>query len=122
MAEMAMTTGGVLVGWASEHRDKEGNLIVRQTSIEPPPAPTCFMPGCMARYLKAALFYALLAMYEERRTAYAEAKRHEVILERYRTGQPMPKNIWQAVHALLKIKCPVCRKFNVDPLLFRRNS
>ena len=41
-----------------------------------------------------------------------------VVLERYRTGEPNPKNLWQAIHANLKLKCPVCRKYNVDPLLF----
>jgi hypothetical protein len=40
------------------------------------------------------------------------------VLERYRTGQPSPKNIWQAIHANIKLRCPVCRKYNVDPLLF----
>jgi len=40
------------------------------------------------------------------------------VLERYRTGKPSPKNIWQTVHANLKLRCPVCRKYNIDPLLF----
>ena len=42
----------------------------------------------------------------------------DTVLERYRTGEPSPKNLWQAFHANLKIACPVCRKYNVDPLLF----
>ena len=42
----------------------------------------------------------------------------DTVLERYRTGEPSPKNLWQAIHANMKIVCPVCRKYNVDPLLF----
>lgn len=45
-----------------------------------------------------------------------------VVLERYRTGKPAPKNIWQAIHANVKLKCPVCRKYNVDPFLFGGKS
>jgi len=64
------------------------------------------------------LFCALLSSYHTRRVTYAEANRHKKILERYRTGEPSPKNIWQAIHAILKLKCPICNKFDRDPLLF----
>jgi len=42
------------------------------------------------------------------------------VLERYRTGEPSPQTIWQAIHAIIKIKCPVCRRYNRDPFLFGR--
>jgi hypothetical protein len=65
-----------------------------------------------------SLFCALLSSYHRRRVYYAEKNRHKKILERYRTGEPSPKNLWQAIHANIKLKCPICRKYNVDPLLF----
>lgn len=114
------TSGGLKVAWGAEHRDREGNLISRQFSVEPPDAPTCLRLSCLWRYLRGAVFYALIANYHTRRTAYAEINRHKEILERYRTGEPSPETIWQAIHANIKLTCPVCRKYNVDPLLFRR--
>jgi len=99
--------------------DGQGELISQQVSFTPPSAPTCLRAGCMIRYIRDALFYALVVSYHARRTAYAEANRNKVILERYRTGEPSPLTIWQAIHANLKLKCPVCRKYNVDPLLRR---
>lgn len=119
MVTKATTGGGIKIGWGSEHRDRDGNLIVRQVSFDPPAPPQCLKPGCIARYLRDALFYALLLNYHARRTAYAEANRRKVILERYRTGEPSPVTIWQAIHANIKLTCPVCRKYNVDPLLGR---
>ena len=112
--------GGVLVAWGASHRDKDGNLISRQISIEPPDAPMCLKMSCVWRYIKDSLFYALLVNYHARRVAYAEANRHTQILERYRTGEPSPATIWQAIHANIKLTCPLCRKYNKDPLLFRR--
>jgi len=88
----------------------------------PPKPPQCIKPGCIIKYLKETLFFSLLLNYHARRTEYAEANRGKEILERYRTGEPSPKNIWQAIHANLKLKCPVCRKYNIDPLLFRENK
>lgn len=99
---------------------RAGKLIVRQISITPPEAPKCLRPSCLWDYLWAAWLYALVASYHARRVAYAEANRHKKILERYRTGEPAPQTMWQAIHANIKLACPVCRKYNADPLLFRR--
>lgn len=101
---------------------RKGVLISRQASIPMPAAPTCLLPHCLIKYFWSALFYILVANYHARRVAYAEANRNKVILERYRTGEPSPQNIWQAIHANMKLGCPVCRKYNVDPLLFRRKE
>lgn len=103
---------GLSVSWGAEHRDNNGNLISRQASVQPPTAPTCLTPPCLFRYVKSAIFYALVCNYHARRTAYAEANRHKNILERYRTGDPSPKTIWQAIHANIKLTCPICRKIN----------
>lgn len=114
----AKTAGGMGVSWGTEHRDGKGNLVLRQVSITVPKPPTCIRPACLWKYVLESITYALICSYHARRTAYAEANRHKNILERYRTGEPSPQNMWQAIHASIKLSCPVCRKFNKDPLLF----
>jgi hypothetical protein len=111
--------GGVNATFSSEFRDINGNLIVRMVSLTPPKPPACINPVCLARYVWDGLTYAAIALYDSRRCHYAANSRlNKKILERYRTGDPMPRTLWQAVHGIIKIKCPVCRKYNVDPLLF----
>ena len=100
-----------------EHKDGQGNLIARTVSIQPPDPPKCVKPSCLFKFMRDCLFCALLSSYHSRRVAYAEANRHKKILERYRTGEPSPKNLWQAIHANIKLRCPICRKYNIDPLL-----
>ena len=140
--------GGIRMSWASEHRTgvcedcghnvmvmvavegKQrprcakcrglGQLIVRHVSIQPAAPPVCLSVPCLWKFFRDSLFIALVANYHRRRVAYAEANRHKVILERYRTGEPSPQTIWQAIHANTKLTCPICRKFNVDPLLFNK--
>lgn len=100
-----------------------GQLIVRPTTIQAPDPPQCISLKCLWKFIMDSLFVAYLSSYHRRRVAYAVANRPEKgkkILERYRTGEPSPKTLWQAIHANLKLTCPVCRKYNVDPLLFRR--
>jgi hypothetical protein len=121
MMESAFQQQGIGISWGMEHYDHEGNLIVRNVSFNAPTAPKCLRADCLIKYLKGCIFYALLGTYHARRVAYAEANRGKKILERYRTGEPMPQNIWQAIHANVKLKCPVCRKYDVDPFLFRRD-
>ena len=119
---MAETGSGIGITWGAEHKDKDGRLITRQVSIQPPPPPQCIRPKCLIKYLWASLTFALIASYHARRTAYAEKNRHKEILERYRTGEPTPENFWQALHANLKLTCPLCRRYNRDPLLFRSSN
>ena len=120
MAAVAVTSGGLIVEWGATHRDGRGELISRQMSITPPEVPTCLSVPCLFKYVKQSVLYALTRNYHAKRVAYAEANRNKAILKRYRTGEPSPQNIWQAIHANIKIKCPICRKYDVDPLLFRR--
>lgn len=96
----------------------KGILISRAVSISPPSPPTCLSIRCLWKFFRESLFYALITSYHSRRVMYAEKNRSKPILERYRTGEPSPQTIWQAIHANIKLKCPVCRKFNKDPLLF----
>ena len=101
-----------------------GQLIVTPFTIQSPTPPSCLSFKCLGNFIKDSLYVAFLSSYHARRVAYAEANRPEkkVILERYRTGNPSPQNLWQAIHANIKLKCPVCRKYNVDPLLFNKNN
>lgn len=94
-----------------------GRLIAKTFSIQPPEPPQCLSLKCLWGFFKSTLFCALLSNYHRRRVAYAEANRNKKILERYRIGEPSPKNIWQAFHANMKLTCPICRKYNVDPFL-----
>lgn len=95
-----------------------GRLIAKTYSVQPPSPPQCLSPKCLYQFFKDTLFCALLSSYHSRRVTYAKKNRHKKILERYRTGDPSPKTIWQAIHANIKLKCPVCRKYNIDPFLF----
>ena len=109
----AQTSGGIGVAWGAEHRDGQGNLISRQASVEVP-STSCANPICLLRFIVDAITYALVLTYHKRRTTYAEANRHKKILERYRTGEPSPRTLWGAIHANIKLTCPICRKYNND--------
>jgi len=97
----------------------KGQLIARPFTIQAPAPPQCLRFKCLWKFMMDSLFIAFLSSYHSRRVAYAERNRPEKkeILERYRTGEPSPKTLWQAIHANIKLKCPVCRKYNVDPFL-----
>jgi len=101
-----------------------GHLIVRPFSIQAPEPPQCIKFRCLWKFVMDSLFVAYLSSYHARRVAYAGANRPEnkTILERYRTGEPSPQNLWEAIHACIKLRCPVCRKYNVDPLLFSKGK
>jgi len=99
----------------------KGQLISRPISIQAPDPPQCISPRCLFRFVVDSLFMALLSSYHYRRVAYAERNRPEKgekILDRYRTGEPAPKNLWQAIHANIKLSCPIWRKYDMDPFLF----
>ena len=100
----------------------EGRLIAKTYSVQPPNPPQCLKIKCLYRFFIDTLFCALLSTYHSRRVAYAETNRHKEILERYRTGDPSPKTLWQAIHANLKLRCPLCRKYNRDPFLFGKKT
>lgn len=96
-----------------------GHLIARPFSIQAPEPPKCISFRCLWKFIRDSLFVAFLSSYHSKRVTYAEKNRPErkQILERYRTGEPSPKTLWQAIHANLKFACPLCRKYNKDPLL-----
>ena len=113
---------GIAISAGATHRDKDGNLISRHVFTEPPTPPTCVKPSCLWRYFSQFLTYSVIILYHSRRMTYAEANRRKTILERYRTGEPSPKTLWQAIHANIKLACPICRKYNVDPFLFKKED
>ncbi len=96
-----------------------GHLTVRTFPIQAPTPPQCISFRCLWKFIIDSLFVAYLSSYHRRRVEYAEKNKpqNKQILERYRTGEPSPKNLWQAIHANLKLRCPICRKYNVDPFL-----
>jgi len=81
----------------------QGRLIVKTYSVQPPDAPQCISFRCLYKFVMDTLFCGLLSNYHRRRVAYAGANRHKEILERYRTGEPSPKNIRQAILADVKL-------------------
>lgn len=118
MSNNSNAATGLRVQWEAEHRKADGTLISRGMSIIAPDPPQCLSFKCLGKFMRDSLFCALLSSYHSRRVAYAEANRNKKILDRYRTGEPTPTSVWGAIHANLKIKCPLCRRFNRDPLLF----
>jgi len=94
----------------ADHKDGKGNLIARSVSIQPPDPPQCLSFRCLARFVYDSLYSAFLASYHRRRVEYAEANRHKVILERYRTGEKAPTNLLWAIVANIKLTCPICRR------------
>lgn len=104
---VASVGGGLTVHWGAEHKTADGKLIVRMASMQPPAWPGC---NCVGKYLWWIFKYWLLMYYHEWRVQYAERKRHEPIPERYRTGEPSPKTIWQLFKEamLLRIRMWLC--------------
>jgi len=96
----------------------QGKLITTMFTVSEPIPPKCASFKCLLKFVVESVTYSLIRMYHVRRIEYAVKNRNKEILERYRTGEPSPKTLWQALHANIKLTCPVCRKFNVDPLLF----
>jgi len=90
----------------------KGQLIVRTTPIPAPEAPKCIKPKCIMEFFKSSVFLAYLSEYHSRRVAYAQSHRPEKghkILDRYRTGEPSPKNTFQCILAIQKLKNPLLR-------------
>lgn len=93
---------GLKITWGAEHKSS-GRLISRQVSIEPPEI-TCVRISCLWKYAIKSLTYTLVLLYHQCRVAYAEKNRNKGIPLRYRTGEPMPDTIWQAIKEIIKLK------------------
>jgi hypothetical protein len=101
---------GIFISWGAEHRAGNGELISRQASIDPPESLNCIRLSCIWKFVWDMVTYSLILLYHEKRVKYAEANRGKKILERYRTGEPSPKSVWQAFIALTKLGCPICKR------------
>ena len=80
-----------------EHRDGTGKLIAKTYSVQPPPPLKGLGAKSLLNYYRGVIFCELLTSYHRRRVAYAEKNRRKEILEKYRTGEPSPDTIMQAI-------------------------
>ncbi len=97
------TSLGFRILWSAEHRDKDGRLIVKQAVLEPRPI-ECYKISCLLAYPLSAMQYMLACYYHKCRAEYAEKHRHNVIPEHYRTGEPSPETVWQAIKEIIKLR------------------
>lgn len=95
---------GVNVTIGAEHRDGKGNLISRSTGIQAPSPPKCTKPKCLWKFFWAVVYCDLLSTYHRSRVEYAERHRRKNILLKYRTGEDSPRNIIQALLAIIRLR------------------
>ena len=91
--------------------EMKGQLIVRTTPIPKPKPPEGIKPKDFRKFIKDSLLLDILSSYHTRRVAFANANRPEIkeIPERYRTGEPSPKTLWQAVKAIIGLRYTICK-------------
>ena len=82
----------------------KGRLIARSISIQAPPQPKCTAPRCLWKFFWDTVFSSLLSSYHTKRVRYAEKNRHKKIPLKYRTGEDAPKNVRQAIFAIIKLR------------------
>jgi len=82
-----------------------GQLIAKPISMQAPNPPHCIHFRCICKFIMDSLYAVHLSLYHKRRVAYAEKNRPErkTIQEKYRTGDPAPENLWQAIVANFKL-------------------
>lgn len=106
------------------HRAPDGTLICRHVSVDrpvlpkEPKEPECVQPRCIEEYIKQRekwekrckeilADYQAVLDYHTRRVSFAEGHRHDVIPDKYRTGEWSPRNkkeVEKAIAALNKIE------------------
>lgn len=101
MGGVARSKSGLGLSTESEHRSN-GRLIARIVTA-PAPQITCLRLSCILSYLFRTLRHVVLMEYHAKRVRYAEKNRDRDIPERYRTGEPAPQTIRQALIELIKI-------------------
>jgi len=70
----------------------------------PPPAPlTCPSFRCYLKFVLRVIRYGFVLEYHKRRVAYCEAHREKDIPDYYRTGEPSPETVREAVKEILKL-------------------
>lgn len=116
---MTLTAGGLSVEFSVDVRKSDGTLLYREASIksqlpEKPPDPTCFTVPCINHYQK--LFdkwveksrkimelHETLSEYHSIRCQYCMEHRNDEIEEKYRTGEPSPRDIEEAKREIEKL-------------------
>jgi len=82
----------------------DGTIIVRSLPIQPPEPPQCVKFKCLWKFFLDTLFCSLESTYHGIRCEYAQKNKDKKIPEKYKTGNPRPKNIKQAIIAIIKLK------------------
>jgi hypothetical protein len=95
---------GVRIRWGISHRDADGRLIVRHVMVSAPPAVSGGNLSARWRYFAKIQLCSLLRLYHRKRVAYAETNKDRSIPEHYRSGQPAPRDICQALKELCRLE------------------
>jgi len=115
------TMSGAVAEYAIEVRRANGDLYYQETSVMfpelplIPPPPTCYADNCIEQYKsdvdkwaaeckRLATLYKAIYHYHERRAAYCMRHKHDIIEEKYRTGQPAPTTLEEIKSELRKIR------------------
>ena len=116
----ALAGGGLSVEFSVDVRKSDGTLLYREATIDmklpdKPPDPTCFTVPCINHYQrlfdrwveecrKIMEFQETLSEYHRLRCKYCMEHRNDEIEEKYRTGEPSPRTIGEALKEIEKLK------------------
>jgi len=109
--------GGLAVEFSVDVRKSDRTLLYREASVmmpklpEAPAEPTCFTVPCINQYQrlfdkwtegcrKIMDFVEILQEYHSLRCKYCMEHRDEEIDEKYRTGEPSPRNVQETRKAI----------------------
>ena len=96
---------GTISALGADLRKADGQLIVRSVPILAPDPPKCIKFKCLLKFVKDVWFCALLSKYHHERAEFAQhGNKDKDIKEKYRSGNPSPKNIKQAIIAIIGLK------------------
>ena len=82
----------------------QGRLVVKTYSVQAPNPPQCVKFKCLYKFFLGVVFCSLLSTYHCKRVEYATHNRHKDIPTKYRTGDPSPRNIKEAIRAIANLK------------------
>jgi len=82
----------------------QGRLIVKTYSIQAPKPPQGANPKCLWQFFLRVMFCSLLSTYHRKRVEYATHNRYKNMPAKYRSGEPSPQNIKEAIKAIIKLK------------------
>ena len=88
----------------------QGELIAKTYAIQAPKAPKEASLKELWRFIKDVEYHDLLSAYHKERVKYATHRRHKKIKEKYRTGEPSPKNIKETLKAIAQLRIDKLRR------------